>query len=144
MFDFSTSAPPLLTWTTHDLANLEFAPHAYSVLKPYLDAEQRNIDYRGIRYLEPITWETGSPPRCEQSHMLFQSTGSDEEILRVFRSMAPHVYAVGTRAFCSKDRHAMEIVLRLIDYMRGHGFDPDPNDIYALMYNKWDELTTTK
>jgi len=136
--------PPLLTWSTHDLANAEFAPHAYSVLKPYLEAEQRNIEYRGIRYLETIRWETGKPPKCEQSQMLFQSTGSDDEILRVFRSMAPHVHALGARAFSSKDQHGMEIVLWLIDYMRGHGFDPDPNGTYALLYKNWDQGLRTK
>jgi hypothetical protein len=126
--------PPLLSWTTHDLADPDFVPFAYSILKPYLDAEQRNIEYRGIRYIEIITWQTGNVPKCEQSHMLFQSTVVDDEIRNVFRCMAPHVHAVAARAVSTNDRHAMDLVLRLIDYMRGNGFDPDPHGVYGILF----------
>ena len=132
--------PPLLTWSTFDLAKPEFAHRGYSVLKPYLEAEQRNIDYRGIRYIEVISWETDKPPRCAQARMHYQSSVSAEDILRVFLSMAPHLQALSTRAWITRDRTAFEIVLRLVEYMRGSGFDPDPNKIYDSSYENWDQL----
>lgn len=132
--------PPLITWSTSDLAESDFPHHGYSVLKPYLEAEQRNIDYRHIRYIERITWSPGEPPNCSQGSAHYQYFGSDEEILGVFRSMAPHMEALRMRALGTKDRPLLEILVRLVHYMRGSGFDPDPNGIYDSIYQGWDQL----
>jgi hypothetical protein len=139
---FVNIGPPLLSWSIRDFAKPEFAPWAYSVLKPYLDAEQRNIDYRGIRYIQQILWETGKPPRCQQAHMLFQSGGSNEDILRVMHSMGPHLHAIVGWAVGTKDRHALEMCLQLIEFMRGNGFDPDPGGGYQFLYANWDQIET--
>ncbi|MCH8293344.1 hypothetical protein IH992_19860 [Candidatus Poribacteria bacterium] len=133
--------PPLLQWSAPDLADPKFAPRAYSVLKPYLDAEQRNIDYRGIRYIETIRWETGKPPNCEQAHMIFQSMESEEEIQRILRSMAPYIYAIAVRAMATQDRDAMQLVLSLVNYMRTNNFDPDPHQIYWTVVKSWEQNT---
>jgi hypothetical protein len=127
--------PPLLSWSTGDMTKSEFAPKAYSVLKPYLVAEQRNIDYRGIRYLEFIHWETGELPRCEQGNMVFHDP--KDELLPVIRSMAPYFYVLASRALSDKDKYAMETVFRLGEYMRACGFDPDPKRCLQVMWQHW-------
>lgn len=132
--------PPLLSWSVSDLADSGFTQQAYAVLKPYLEAEQRNVDYRGIRYIEVIEWVTNEPPRCKQGSMHFQSFGCDEEIQRVFRSMAPHIVALWMRVLGTNDRQLLEVILQLVNYMRDNGFDPDPHRIYDSFYRDWDEL----
>jgi hypothetical protein len=132
--------PPLLCWTTYDVAREDFAPWAYSILKPYLEAEQRNVKYRNIRYCEPITWETNQIPRCANSHMIFGSTVSDDDLYESLRSMTPHLHKFAACCMTKKDRQAMEIVLRMVDYMRGNGIDPDPNNIFATLYREWDTM----
>jgi hypothetical protein len=139
---FVNIGPPLLSWSIHDFTKSDFAPWAYSVLKPYLDAEQRNIDYRGIRYIQQISWETGKPPRCQEAHTLCQSAVSNDDILRVMRSMVPHLHALVAWALGTEDRHAFEICLQLIDYMRRTGFDPDPGGAYRFLYANWDQIET--
>ena len=139
---FVNLGPPLLSWSIHDIIKPDFAPWAYSILKPYLDAEQRNIDYRGIRYIETISWETGKPPCCQQAQMIFRQSGSNEDSLRVMRSMAPHLHAMAIRAMGTNDRHALEMCLPLIDYMRRSGFDPDPSGVFQTLYVNWDQLRT--
>jgi hypothetical protein len=57
--------PPLLQWTVEQLAEPGFLSTAYSVMKPYLGTEERNIEYRPIGYLENMTWRTNEPPDCE-------------------------------------------------------------------------------
>jgi len=131
--------PPLLTWSTQDFAKPEFLRDASICLKQYLDAEQKNIDFRGIRYLDIIRWETGKPPWCNQGGMHYQNICQDE-ILNVFRSMTPHITALSLQAWMTNDRSAMELVVQLIDYMRRTGFDPDPNGIYHSKLANWDQL----
>jgi hypothetical protein len=139
---FVNIGPPLLSWSIHDFAKPDFAPLAYSVLKPYLDAEQRNIDYRTIHYIQQISWETGKPPHCQGAHMLCQSAVSSEDISRVMHSMVPHLHAIVGWAVGTKDRHALEICLQLIEFMRGNGFDPDPGGVYRFLYANWDQIET--
>ncbi len=131
--------PPLLSWSTLDLANAEFSRQAYACIKPYLDAEQRNIDYREIRYIELISWETGQPPHCSQGSAHYQGMCEDE-IHRAFRSMAPHLLALKLRAWMTNDRSVLEVVVQLVDYMRRCGFDPDPNNTFQMQLDHWDEL----
>jgi hypothetical protein len=125
---FAHIGPPLLSWSMHELANPDFSSRAYSILKPYLDTEQRNIEYRPIGYLENIHWETGQPPDCESGQTLLGSV-SDEYALRVMRSMAPHLSAFYLRAMARNDREGLELYLRLANHMREAGFDPDPGGV---------------
>ena len=52
--------------------------------------------------------------------------------------MTPPLHAVAMRALGAKDRQEMEqtveIVVRLIDHMRSHGYDPDPNNIHQTFF----------
>lgn len=130
--------PPLLSWSSMDLAKPEFARRACPFLKVYLEAEQRNIDYRRIRYIEVISWITNEEPRCNQGSIHYQNI-SQEEILRVLRSTAPHIWALSTRAWLTNDRSALELVVKLIDFMRRSGFDPDPNGICHSNLTHWDQ-----
>lgn len=132
--------PPLLTWSTGDLSESEFVGQSYAILKPYLETEQRNIDYRGIRYIEKISWKTGEPPNCVQGSIAYQYFGSDEDILQVFRSMVPHMEALRLRAMGTKDRSLIELLMHLVRYMRSSGFDPDPSGLYDSTYQHWDQL----
>jgi hypothetical protein len=130
--------PPLISWSTLDLARAEFGPWAYSILKPYLEAEQRNIVYRGIRYIEIISWVTGKPPRCQEGSMLIQSTVSNDDVLRALRDMTPHLLAVANHAMSRRDRHAMEICIEMINHMRDIGFDPDPRRTHQALLSHLD------
>lgn len=131
--------PPLLSWSTSDSAEPAFAQAAIACLKPYLEAEQRNIDYRGIRYIELIQWETGGPPRCQIGSMHYQHIGQGD-LHRIFRSMAPHMHALSTRASMTRNRTPLKIVVELIDYMRRCGFDADPMEIHRLRLSSLDEV----
>jgi len=131
--------PPLLSWSTSDLANAEFAREAYACIKPYLDAEQRNIEYRSIRYIEIISWETGQPPSCRQSSVHYQGM-SEDQIHSIFRSMAPYLSTLELRAWMTNERSGLEAVVQLVDYMRRSGFDPDPNNRFQVSLEHWDEL----
>jgi hypothetical protein len=134
--------PPLMVWDTLDVARKDFASWAYSILKPYVDAEQRNVTFREIRYCEPIRWESNRPPECGKGYMLAQSTVSDDDLLKAFNMMTPSLHAMAARALSNRDRQALEIVVRLIGYMRGHGFDPDPRNIHTNFYEHWDEVVS--
>lgn len=134
--------PPILSWTINDLSNPEFPGHAYSILKPYLEAEQRNLEFRNVRYVDLIMWESGKAPLCNQGSMLFFSLLPNEDLLHAFRSMVPSLVAIFTRCISSRDRETFEVALRLIEYMRNNGFDPDPNNIYVSMLLQWDKLAS--
>ena len=118
--------PPLLKWTVRDLSVSSFAYDAYSVLKPYLIAEQRNIDYRNIRYLESIQWESGKPPNCTQIPMIHHSIEMND-ILPVFQQMHPYLLAIALHSSMAQDKQARDALQQLMNYMRRHGFDPDPH-----------------
>jgi len=125
--------PPLLRWTTHDLAEPTFAALAYSVLKPYLVIEQRNIEYRSIRYLEMISWQTGKILSSQQGSIMHHSISS-EDILNVFRQMAPHLQAIVLKSSMEQDRRGLEIAIRMADYMRENGFDTNEYGQYEATY----------
>jgi hypothetical protein len=80
--------PPLLSWSINDLVDRNFSELAFSVLKPYLDAEERNILYREVRYVETISWETGKPPKAESSRGFMRTTNSTEEFVLAMKSMS--------------------------------------------------------
>jgi hypothetical protein len=126
--------PPLLSWTTQDLSTSDFALLAYKVIKPYLTIEQRNIDYRSIRYFEVITWETGKPPTAQPNPVMYHSTSSGD-IQSVFREMSPHLLAIVLNSSMKQDRRGLEIVLRLAEYMRESGADPDPFGMYQAIFD---------
>ena len=52
---------PVLQWTPAEIAKPEFLAHAYSVLKPLLEAEETNIRLRKTGFSYIPTWTTGSP-----------------------------------------------------------------------------------
>jgi hypothetical protein len=124
--------PPLLQWTVQKLADSSFLSTAYSVMKPYLETEERNIEYRPIGYLENMRWRTNEPPDSEIGTTTVGSP-SEEHTLRVMRSMAPHLNALYLRAFGGNDRNGLELYLRLVNYMREGGFDPDPGDVRSRL-----------
>lgn len=131
--------PPLLSWSTAQLAEKDFPELAYSILKHYLIVEQRNVDHRNIRYIERIAWETNKPPSFEGS-MWMQSSASDHDIMKVIESMGPHLHAVANRAFAKEERHVIEILLPLVNYLRECGVDLDPHRKYEVILDKWDEI----
>ena len=130
--------PPLLSWSVADLADRTFPTRAYECLKPYVETEQRNVDYRGIRYHEVMKWETGGPP--EVLEPIHYQANSEDDILKVFQSIHPHLAALSLRASLTKDRSALELAVQLVDYMRNCGFDPAPNNIYHQQLQDWDKL----
>jgi hypothetical protein len=131
------AGPPLLRWSLADVSNAGTRRHAYDCLKPYLAAEQWNIDHRGIRYYDVIEWDTGQPTlRQYGSCILGASDGSD--VLPVLRAMTPHLLALLSRAWSDRDRAAVALVRQLVAYMRAKGFDPDPNDTTATIERHWD------
>jgi hypothetical protein len=129
--------PPLMRWSTLDVAREGFTSGAYAILKPFLVAEERNIVFRQIRYCEPIRWKTNEVPEFGKSHMLAQSNVTNEDLVKAFDMMAPSLHAIAIRAHVSKDQEAQDIVVRTIGFMRRLGFDPDPNNIYASLYDMW-------
>lgn len=89
--------PPLLRWSINDIANRGAMNQVYSCLKTYLEAEQKNIDFRGIRYYEAISWETGKQPRCNEAACLMHGL-SDAALAPVLRAMSPHLLAIKSLA----------------------------------------------
>jgi hypothetical protein len=73
--------------------------------------------------------------------MLLQSAVSKEDLLTAFQMMMPSLLAIASRALSSRDRGAMEIVVRLIEYMRRNGCDPDPHDVQRNLLEHWDKLS---
>lgn len=131
--------PPLLAWSTHDLARPDFASSAYDVLKLYLEAEQLNIDYRSIRYVKAIAWETGKHPKIEEGELVFGSV-SEVELRQIMQSMSPYLKAMATRAMLTQDRDALGLALQVIEYMRRNSVDPDPSGTFRLLYDRWEDL----
>jgi hypothetical protein len=122
-------APPLLAWSVHDLANRDFLSHAYSRLKPYIEREQRNIDYRPIGYLENIDWNPGEPTPDYGGGRTIMGSGREEDFLRVLQSMGPHLDSFSLWATSRNDREGLDLYQRLVDHMRVAGFDADPGNI---------------
>lgn len=122
-------APPLLTWSVHDLSNPDFLSDAYTRLKPYIEQEQRNIDYRPIGYLENIDWRPGDPAPNYDAGTTTTGSGREEDFLHLLRSMRPHLSAFSLWALSRNDREGLELYERLVDHLRGAGFDADPGDV---------------
>jgi hypothetical protein len=121
---------PLLKWSTEDITSSTLARMAYSVLKPYLTAEQRNIDHRNIRYIEQIQWKTNEVPVISKWANAFGSARSKKELFSVFISMQPHLFAMAMNSVASGHQEALEAILHMVSVMRDSGYDPDPSNIY--------------
>lgn len=57
-----TLGDPVLRWTDAEIDDDEFAELAYSVLKPFVDHEQRNRSLREIHTAVSAGWQTNQPP----------------------------------------------------------------------------------
>jgi hypothetical protein len=131
--------PPLLRWAVEDLSNPERMRQLYACLKPYLDAEQKNIDFRPVRYYQSISWKTGEVPVCKGPSCLSLGFGSDE-IVNLLRGLQPYIIALDSKTWRENKREDFETVLRLVRYMRESGYDPDPHRHMEMRYEHWEHL----
>jgi hypothetical protein len=130
---YGNCGPPVLKWAVSDLARPDFPAHAYSVLKPFITAELRNIHHRPIRYLEPIYWETNQPPVCGRTFQAFGSIRDDSRMRANLEAMKPHLHALAMDLFAHRARDEMGLVLAFIAFMRSYGIDPDPDNILLTL-----------
>lgn len=132
--------PPLLSWSLKDAADQHFLDLAYDSLKAYLNAEQRNVDNRAIRYSESIEWRTNELPITGGSSTQFQALSDKDEMKRALEVMVPHVKHLAMRAWMTRDKALLTLVIQLCDYMRMNGCDPDPQLLSNHQMNNWDSL----
>lgn len=121
--------PPFLRWTALDATDVAFAESAVFLMKQYIKAENRNIQYRDIRYYEGIRWETGSiEPKASMAGFFGRAT--KERVEKALDCLSPYVYVLAMDAATRGSRSDFDFVLDLIAYLRRNGHDTDPDGIY--------------
>lgn len=133
--------PPLLSWSLKDATNQVFIGLAYDSLKTYLDAEQRNVDNRAVRYNESITWKTNGVPLAGRSSSGFQSLKDGSETSRILGLMVPYVQFLALRAWSTKNKKLLALVVQLGEYMRQNGCDFDPHRSKDTLLRDWDTIS---
>src|SRR5262249_19398086 len=131
--------PPLVRWSVADLSNSDAMWRAYACLKPYLDAEQKNIDFRPIRFYQTISWKTGEVPVCNGPSCKLLGSGQ-EEFQILLKGLHPYIIALASKAWTDNKRQDFETVLRLVRYMRANGYDPDRQRNKDVQYEHWDHM----
>lgn len=129
---FAEIGPPVLRWSLQKMAEEGFGDWAYERMKPLVEAEQRNVDSRYLRHVDVIKWDTNEIPNHGQAQMLMQHPDDIPEILR---RMRPQIFALLSHCGMSKDVSQYDFGLRLIEFSRNHGYDPDVRNSYVVTYS---------
>lgn len=130
---------PLLRWSVQDFRNKDFLSHAYAVLKRYLILERRNVHLRSMRFVEHLTWRTGSHTATNGYSYALSNINQEGEH-NALRSMIPFVKMLATEAITQKDKGRLDFIVGLMSYMRARGIDPDLDNIQHNIHAKWGEM----
>jgi hypothetical protein len=128
--------PAVLKWSMTDAGAPEFANLAYTVLKPILQIEYRNLRYRQAHYAEKIIWKTNESPSAEVAHVFHTHSHTRDRAISVIKSMSPQVIVLAFDCLFRGNRADFETILELIELMRRNGFDPDPSNLTKTMYEQ--------
>ncbi len=135
---------PVLVWQTTEIGTRELVVKAYSVLKPYFEVEQRNVELRPIRTVENIEWKSNKPGVTLRSMVQIRKTGSIVETRRLFRSMTPGFLALGYNAITEAKQDELKLAVDMVEVMRRYGHNPDPNDTLGAMLRNWNRLVMSR
>ena len=110
--------PPLLKWGFEDLQSPEFRKKAYEMLKTVIAAEERNIKYRKIRYIESINWETNE--RVGVGGRMMTSRGNvASDMVQLLEAMEPYIRVLSTQFMASsgKDERDVKAFVEFVEFM---------------------------
>ncbi|MGA7497372.1 MAG: hypothetical protein WBX00_11650 [Isosphaeraceae bacterium] len=111
--------PPLLKWGFEDLQSAEFRKKAYEMLKTVIGAEERNIKYRTIRYVESINWETNE--RVGVGGRMMTSRGNvASDMVQLLEAMEPYIRALSTQFIdtSGKDELDVKAFVEFVEFMQ--------------------------
>lgn len=117
--------PPVLQWSMSDAHSSAFSELAYSVLKPLIQTEQRNLLYRHAHFVEGLTWTTNQIP--SSGAVIFHTfSHTRDRAVSVMKSMSPQVIVLAFDCLFRGNRSELDTLLELVALMRINGHDPDP------------------
>ncbi len=119
--------PPVLTWSVEDLSKPNFGEWAYERLKPLVEVEQKNLDTRILKHVSVVNWTTNDIPKINQAIMQLQHPS---DITTILSAIEPYVLTLMTHCIVSRDEDEYSMIESLIKFMRSHGRDPDPHNVF--------------
>lgn len=120
---------PIHAWSIADIKEPDFLKTAHAVLRPHIEALQRNRQLRAIQSQTMLTWETGQPPTPNGEMTLISP---QHGIADTLQDMAPHARRLMTEIGHQKKYRDFPIILAFFDLMRRWGLDPDPNGSHRM------------
>jgi hypothetical protein len=131
---------PVCEWSAGEIGSRELHSMAYETLKPYLQQEQSNLHYREYGCTEALTWETNKPSARVAGSSYRLDVTSPDDLHKVCRSMTHGIQQLIHFARWTKNRDAIEVTAHVITFMRGIGFNPDPQDTCIPYQKDWERL----
>jgi hypothetical protein len=115
---------PILRWTTAQFGSNEFANWAYSLMKTYVQIEQRNIKYRPIRRFETISYHTNQSPYATGT-WTYGMLPSGDRLRRILEDVARHLIVLSFYCREKPDLEGHAAVLKLVELLRNDGVEVD-------------------
>ena len=124
---------PILRWSTEQIDTIEFHDRAFSLLEEFLRIEQRNIDFRASRWFQQAIWVTNESVKPAAVSVM-GNADPDVSLRPALQDMIPGLFAVQAHALMKANEDtAISACRELVSYMREHGIDPDPRDVFLRM-----------
>jgi hypothetical protein len=118
---------PGLKWTAAHLADRDFEQKSYVVMKRWLELDRWNRRYRKMGMQTEIQWKTNEVPSQGAKALMWNPARAEEALAEV----VPAVQMIA--GLVTSDVSLAEPVLRLMDWMRDRGVEPDPSGTLGLM-----------
>jgi hypothetical protein len=125
--------PPVLKWDTTFFGDERFPARAYTILKPHIQAEQRNVNFRSMGYCESIQWKEGEVPQCQIGNAAFHVPETPEEVKGMLGHTVQALQALLSHCLLSGDQDGHKAVMGMVEYTQRRGINVDSFQMLNLM-----------
>ncbi len=126
---------PLLQWSASDLANRNWQPGAYAVMKRFLAVARRELELLSLGHISEITWSTNDPDSIRSEWMLMR--GQADGLAGLAEKCAPGLQSLMLHTNNLPPDSGSQIVSSLINLaagLRTIGIEIDPNRFFEKMF----------
>jgi hypothetical protein len=106
----------VLRWTLSDLANPNFVTRSYEALKPIIQLEQRNAQFRKMHYFE------------DTNGSIMIASGMSHDRPALLKFLTPYLLTLGLDAAFDSTEADETFIRQLVAWVRSKGVEFDPTN----------------